>query len=447
MFRNERVSPHTLVRYHSPYAGRTTTVQSSTLAQFLCLYLGVVYLGVHEMAKSDQASVASCHGYSSSPFSPAAVITDNSKRKKKRRKQKRCSKNDLVSVPNGGSDDDTKITSHSTKTTKSIDPQKPSSSLSTGSQTTLFHSLENPLLDRQQAFLAKIPPNVRTNFFSDEHVSSEERAKIWEDQANIGEELINQYAWATPDPRALKIIKHFSPIVEIGCGSNAYWGKCMKQVGIDVVCYEKFPSSGGKFSSASCSSKTNRKRRKSNSDIHVNKGGPEVLSYPQNKCRTLFLCYPDEEEQLSSGSARQNITGTPSSCSMAKACLDIYRGAYIIHVGELYGDSISLDSEQAPWGRSSSWEFQLELTKTFHCVLKCSLKSSWLHVRDYISVWKRTTVICTIAFAAGDDGECSDENGGDVEEVQYRHIPSDERLPLDIAAPFIQHLLSDGSNK
>eukprot|EP00590_Aulacoseira_subarctica_P001108 CAMPEP_0172429714 /NCGR_PEP_ID=MMETSP1064-20121228/51488_1 /TAXON_ID=202472 /ORGANISM="Aulacoseira subarctica , Strain CCAP 1002/5" /LENGTH=36 /DNA_ID= /DNA_START= /DNA_END= /DNA_ORIENTATION= len=36
-------------------------------------------------------------------------------------------------------------------------------------------------------------------------------------------------------------------------------------------------------------------------------------------------------------------------------------------------------------------------------------------------------MICAIVFA-------DDDSGGDEEEVRYKHIPLEERLPLDVAA-------------
>lgn len=318
--------------------------------------------------------------------------------------------------------------------------QKHINGLGTTSTSTSTIVIPNPLLDRQEEFLKGIPENVRTNFFSDEHTSPDERARIWEEQADLGEELIDRYAWATPDLRALQILKEFNPIIEIGCGSNAYWAKCMKHFGMDVLCYDKFHTTGGKLHSTDDANTNNNykhknsKKRANNthsSEIVVRRGGPEVLSLAQNKSRTLFLCYPDEEEQQQ----QQQL-----SSSMAEECLRYYTGTHIIHVGELYGDSISLDQTQAPWGRSTSWKFQLELQKSFHLVLKCSLKSSWLHVRDTISIWKRTTVICAIVFAASSDDD-DDDDGSNVEEVQYKHIPMEERLPIDVAAPCMQHLL------
>jgi hypothetical protein len=49
-------------------------------------------------------------------------------------------------------------------------------------------------------------------------------------------------------------------------------------------------------------------------------------------------------------------------------------------------------------------------------------------------------------FAADDDDD-EDGDGEDQEdeEVQYRHIPVEERLPTDLAAPCLQHLLGGSS--
>ena len=65
------------------------------------------------------------------------------------------------------------------------------------------------------------------------------------EQATLGEQLVNKYSWATPDDRCMRILKHYSPIVEIGCGANAYWSQCMANAGIDVVAYDVNPQSGG----------------------------------------------------------------------------------------------------------------------------------------------------------------------------------------------------------
>ena len=140
------------------------------------------------------------------------------------------------------------------------------------------------------------------------------------------------------------------------------------------------------------------------------------------KERALFLCYPDEVAFTSEESDDECET-------MGAACLKHFKGDIVIHVGELYGDTISMD--QAPWGRSSGAEFQQRLHSEYHCLLKAKLQN-WLHVRDTISVWKRTKC-CSIVFQ-GENDESDDE-------VEYGHIPDNEILPVDSAASCVSHLL------
>ncbi len=77
-------------------------------------------------------------------------------------------------------------------------------------------TIKNPLLERQTQFLKSLPSKVRDNFFSSKYIDPETRADIWSRQAELGEDLVNKHSWSTPDERCLKILKHFSPIVEIG---------------------------------------------------------------------------------------------------------------------------------------------------------------------------------------------------------------------------------------
>jgi hypothetical protein len=276
----------------------------------------------------------------------------------------------------------------------------------------------NPLLEKQKAFLASLSENDRDNFFCNDLLEPERRAQVWMDQADLGSDLVDKYSWATPDARALTILKQFSPIVEVGCGANAFWCRAMKAAGIDVVGYDSKPKEGGKI---------DRQNRHHDHGFPVKEGGPEVLEKESD--RTLFLCYPDEEVLETEGDSEEEPE------SLGSACLEQFEGLFVIHVGELYGDTLSMD--QAPWGRSSGPEFQTRLAAEYHCVLKAKL-SNWLHVRDTISVWKRSET-CEMVFAA--DGD-EDED----EEMQYRHIPIEERLPVDVAAPCFAHLLGAGSN-
>ena len=118
---------------------------------------------------------------------------------------------------------------------------------------------------------------------------------------------------------------------------------------------------------------------------------------------------------------------------MAASCLEHFTGNTIIHVGELYGDTLSL--EQAPFGRSSSSEFQQRLAGEYHCILKMKLDNNWLHVRDTLSVWKRSET-CVMAF---EDEE--DDNDNSDDDMYYKYIPPEEVLPSDLAAPCVAHLL------
>mmetsp|Transcript_124675 Transcript_124675/g.360678 ORF Transcript_124675/g.360678 Transcript_124675/m.360678 type:complete len:435 (+) Transcript_124675:144-1448(+) len=296
------------------------------------------------------------------------------------------------------------------------------------------NAVKNPLLDKQHAFLYQesISDAERKEFFSDA-VPSERRAQLWMDQADLGEELVNRYAWATPDPVAIRILKEFSPLVEVGCGSNAYWCKILREAGVDIVGYDVNVDSGGKIEEGS--SKKKKKKKGTTGPSYLKQGGPEVLETEelQKSGRTLFLCYPDEddveEEDSDDGDDEEEL---PSS--MGWQCLHHYSGDYVIHVGETFMDA-NLSVDQAPWGRSTSAEFQQRLSSDFHCLLKVELPN-WFHTRDTISVWKRSS-ISTLVFAAEDE---DDED----EEVEYRHIPQNERLPTNLAAPCLAHLLPQG---
>jgi hypothetical protein len=298
----------------------------------------------------------------------------------------------------------------------------------------------NPLETAQQSFLNSLPADARSHFFSSKHVTPQQRAEIWENQADLGEKLVNKYAWATPDARVLKIFQHFSPIVEVGCGSNAYWARWMHDAGdVDVIAFDASLESGGKINVKDKKKKSKDVEGTKIGGLTIRHGGPSVLSNdPDAQDRTLFLCYPDEEEYKESDSEDEEDSynghdiNDSKPKSMAAACLEHFSGSTIIHVGELFGDTLGLD--QSPWGRSSSCEFQERLAAEYHCILKMKL-NNWLQVRDTLSVWKRSE---TCAMVYENDSEDEDES---AEEDQYKYIPPEEQLPYDIAAPCVAHLL------
>ena len=336
-----------------------------------------------------------------------------------------------------------------------------STTLSLSTPSTLTGPVRFELLRQQKAFLSALPQNERDGFFDNNAVDPQRRAELWMDQSDRGTQLVDSHSWATPDPRAIQILRRFAPIVEVGCGANAYWCKTMATAGIDVVGYDTQLKEGGKIAKGGGKNTTKRKSgldEKTNNNGRDNggigshnagggfcaqRGGPEVLSTDGMEKRALFLCYVDEDVQVA-----QHVNATNDNddddddgppLSLGEACLEHYRGEYVIHVGELCGDTLSM--EQAPWGRSSGPNLQQRLMAEYHCVLKASL-TNWLHVRDTISVWKRSQT-CQIVFAADDDEEEGNGNGEEEEEevVEYKHIPVEERLPTDVAAPAFQDLL------
>ena len=205
-------------------------------------------------------------------------------------------------------------------------------------------AMNNDMAAAQDTFLRSLSPRTRTHFFSSTHVTPERRAEIWERQADVGEDLVDRCAWATPDARLLNVFRHFGPVVEVGCGANAYWSRWMHAAGgVDVVALDANVAGGGRISGPSESHQ--RLDGTHTRGFAIRQGSPETLSRDdklRKSGRTLFLCYPDEED----GPAANEEEGP---MSMAAACLEHFSGSTIIHVGELYSDTLSLD--QAPFGR------------------------------------------------------------------------------------------------
>ena len=289
--------------------------------------------------------------------------------------------------------------------------------------------INNPLWKEQNDFLQSLSFQERTGFFSNHsRISSERRAALWMQQADLGS--VDRYAWATPDRRALQILHHFCPLIEIGCGARAYWCRQMiARYGTDsMVGFDVAPLTGGTI--AASTKREKRQRTEDNKDWSVQLGGPEVLSLPEHRHRTLFLCYPDEND------------GPDPEYSLAADCLQRYTGDIVIHVGELMSLSTPIRGrDTAPYGRSSAPEFQERLFSEFHCLLQVALPN-WLHAQDTLTVWKRSTDTTTIVFDnENENPDGSDEPDGEDDEVVYRHIPLEERLPVDMAAPCLRHLL------
>ena len=175
----------------------------------------------------------------------------------------------------------------------------------------------NPYLNAVLRIKKKFPLLWAEDLFD---ASVDERTKRWNELDKHLDNLRDKYSWAVPDKKCLRIVSNFSPLVEIGSGKG-YWCKQLRDMGVDITAYDK------------CVNSTNSKTWTT-----VKAGGPEVLRENENRTRNLFLCFPDEVE------------------SIAIACLDVFDGEYIIHVGELMISNFGTfgGSPQAPFGMTSS---------------------------------------------------------------------------------------------
>ena len=276
----------------------------------------------------------------------------------------------------------------------------------------------NPFLAELRAAQASLPRAPRV---LDASLADDARAELWNAVCEAGDALREKYAWACPDERALRALAHFAPggVVEIGAG-RGYWAKLLRERGVRVDAFDRAaPASPW-------------------SDVRV--GGPEALLGGGEDARLLLLCYPDDfeadddgdggDDAGDAGDADDDDDDAPASASLASRCLDAYRGDVVAHVGELFGDTLSL--AQAPWGRTTGGEFHARLAAGWHCVLRLELPRWPLH-RDTLSVWRRTTVG---ARFGGDDDE------DDEEADAWADIPEEERMPSDAAAPCAAHLLA-----
>ncbi|KAF1320408.1 Nhac na:h antiporter, partial [Globisporangium splendens] len=338
----------------------------------------------------------------------------------------------------------------------------------------------NPYLDFYRAFCATRQHELTAVF--DPDVDEKARIKMF-DALDVS--VAWKYAWAIPDERALRIIKHYGPsdgclcvqIVEMGAGSG-YWSKLLQLRGVDIVCYDLHVAGedeeNGKEreqgeedadgdnedhqdgsahseegddenadadgndehgddedveeygSAVNGQGEREGERHDGDGDEYVDEeeddeeveveqiywtnvlqGTPKDLR--KHLDRTLFLCYPDDFED--------------SSESMALQSLYNYSGDTVIHVGEVFGQSVCLPG---PWGRTSAQEFQVHLASVFHKVLQVPLPS-WHSSVDTLTVWKRTK-------------SCMMRGG------VYAFIPAEERLDLVEACASTRHLLEANEN-
>lgn len=243
---------------------------------------------------------------------------------------------------------------------------------------------------REVKKLRKTIPDWDTFF---QEGADEERGNHWVRLEILGQPLLDKYAWAIPDNTALNIAAHFAPLIEIGAGKG-YWASLLRERNVQIRTYDRFIF-------------PERVRWTT-----VARGGPNVLSLPKNQGRNLFLSYPDEDQEMST------------------RCLKYFTGEYIVHVGELLTTGTIAGGMQAPFGRTTASQFQIDLCTQFHCVMVYRLPN-FPFGNDHITVWKRKN------WVPGRSGKRDDV---------WADIPPELRLPsIPLAAPAFAHLIPAGS--
>lgn len=244
----------------------------------------------------------------------------------------------------------------------------------------------NPYLTFYTESVASFPPDMDRLF--DPALDDERREEL--DAAVcavLNEDVVATYAWAVPDERALRVIAHFGPILEIGAGSG-YWAALLRDRGVDTIAADLHTGGAAKGAHKPWTT--------------VLRKGPELCAAHAD--RALLLVYPDDFEE--------------SADSLALSCLESYAGSTVIHVGELFGGARG----DNVWGRSSADDFQVRLAELYHKVLEVPLPS-WPYSRDALSVWRRTPICIT------DDGH-------------YGFVPAAEELRPEVACASLRHLLA-----
>jgi hypothetical protein len=249
----------------------------------------------------------------------------------------------------------------------------------------------NPYLEYYEASMSALPADVGRLF--DPALDEDRRETLDAAVCDVlTADVLARYAWAVPDERALRVIGHFSPIIEIAAG-NGYWAACLLDRGVDIVCADKM--SGGKRAKGGGGGGAEPW-------TEVLRAGPELCK--AHRERALLLVYPDDFDH--------------SADSVALKCLESYAGSTVIHVGELFGSARLMEH---PWGRSSGDDFQVRLNELYSKVLEVPLPT-WPYSQDALTVWRRKHPCIT------DDGV-------------FGHMPPDEQLRPAIACKALKHLL------
>ncbi|CAK4493626.1 unnamed protein product [Aphanomyces euteiches] len=165
------------------------------------------------------------------------------------------------------------------------------------------------------------------------------------------------YGKAIPNPKALKTIAKYSPIVEMSAGLG-YWNSLFPHHKIDSKAFD--PSATVAWSPDTDGTDGDVDETASSDAIpkwsEVYQGNADILATPALKSRTLFLC-------------------APPTTTLARDCLRHYKGKFLIHVGEWHG-------------ATGDRQFECDVMKSFNLKERVDLPN-WGDSAYELTVWER----------------------------------------------------------
>lgn len=171
--------------------------------------------------------------------------------------------------------------------------------------------------------------------------------------------LTRKYSWAVPTDIALDCIAKYSPIVEIGAGTG-YWASLLRERGVTIHAYDRFPPDGSDWTEEESQDGVgvgkNWYHRGEHLHTEVVQGTQHVLK-EYDPSWNLFLCWP------------------PMS-GMAHSALDLFRGQYVIYIGE------------TEWGCNANDGFFSRLHSAWNEVESVDLPQ-WEGLHDNLWVYER----------------------------------------------------------
>lgn len=159
---------------------------------------------------------------------------------------------------------------------------------------------------------------------------------------------IHEYAFAVPSDPILKILKSYSPLIEMGAGSG-YWAYLLTKLKCDIIPYDGYPPSK--------KSPFGKKNEWFTREwMPIKKGFPKLLTSFTN--RNLFLCWADYD--------------TP----FGYECVKNFKGKYALIITEGEGGCIGDDA------------FHRYLDKHYE-ELETHGIHNWYGIHDYLAIYKR----------------------------------------------------------